>query len=140
MARRKKAKGTLQRESDPTRWAHLIFALGGFMGYWVLSNAIEDLWAVAWGYWPTMGRPDALDSSIAAMVVATLATLYAWRRADWFKFCTEVVVEISQVTWPTKSETRQATVVVIVMTLICSGMLWAMDQIWSQVTNWLYGI
>jgi hypothetical protein len=26
------------------------------------------------------------------------------------------------------------------MTLICSTILWGMDQVWSTMTNWLYGI
>ena len=141
MARKRRAKGTLKRESDPSRWAHLIFVLGGFIGFWVLANAIEDIWAIVWSYAPdSVARPAALESSIAAAVIAFGGTLYAWRKERWFKFCTEVVVEVSQVVWPTKSETRQMTVVVIVMTLICSSLLWGMDQIWSRVTNWLYGI
>lgn len=140
MARKKQAKGTLKRESDPTRWAHLIFVLGGFMGYWVLANAIEDIWSMVWSYWPQIQRPAELPSSIGAAVISFGATVYAWRQERWFKFCTEVVVEISQVTWPTKAETRQATIVVIVMTLICSILLWGMDQMWSRITNWLYGI
>lgn len=140
MARRKQQKGTLKKQSDPTRWAHLIFALGGFMGFWVLSHAIEDIWAIIWSYWPQIARPDATTADIVAVVIALGGTAYAWRKERWFKFCTEVVIEISQVTWPTKAETRQATVVVIVMTLICSGLLWTMDQAWSRITNWLYGI
>ncbi len=140
MARSKKPKGTIKRESDPTRWAHLIFALGGFMGFWVLSNGIEDIWSMVWSYWPQIQRPTETTANIAALVIAGSATIYAWRKERWFKFCTEVVVEISQVTWPTKAETRQATIVVIVMTLICSCLLWAMDQSWSRITNWLYGI
>ena len=140
MARNKKGTGTLTRESDPTRWAHLIFVLGGFMGFWVLANAIEDIWAIVWSYWPQIERPSTLSSNIAAFVVSASATLYAWRKERWFKFCTEVIVEISQVVWPTRAETRQMTVVVIVMTLICSGLLWGMDQMWSRITNWLYGI
>jgi len=44
------------------------------------------------------------------------------------------------VTWPTRVETRAATVVVVVITLICSALLSGMDFFWSGVTDWLYGI
>lgn len=142
MARTKRQpKAGLKRDLDPSRWAHLIFVLGGFMGAWVLSWAIEDIWDIVWSIWPqTVGRPDTMMSNLAGIGIAVLGTAYAWRRKDWFKFCTEVVIEISQVTWPTRSETRAATVVVIVMTFISSGLLAAMDQLWRAFTNLLYGI
>jgi preprotein translocase subunit SecE len=140
MARTRRKKGTSTREFDPRRWAYLIFVLGAFLGIYVLSNAIEDIWAVIWSYSPTIARPDPLVSQIAAVVISVLGALYAVRKEAWFQFTIEVVEEISQVTWPTRAETRAATIVVIIMTLICSTILWAMDQIWSTVTNWLYGI
>ena len=138
--RQKKRKEAIKRELDPSRWAHLIFALGGFIGAWVLSNAIDDIWNIVWSYWPQIGRPNPLTSNIIGISVAVAAAIFAWRQERWFKFTTEVVVEISQVTWPTKAETRAATVVVIIMTLICSVILFGMDQMWSNVTDLLYGI
>jgi preprotein translocase subunit SecE len=137
---RKKKGGKQKREFDPSRWAHLIFVLGGFMAAWVLAHAIEDIWAVLWSYYPYIGRAEAMTSNIAGISIALAGTIYAWRRRDYFKFTTEVVVEISQVTWPTRPEIRAATIVVIVLTLICSVLLFAMDQVWSTATNLLYGI
>lgn len=140
-SRKRNAKPGLKRDLDPTRWAHLIFVLGGFMGAWVLSWAVEDIWDLTWSIWPqSVPRPDTLTANAVGITIAILGTIYAWRRKDWFKFCTEVVIEISQVTWPTRAETRAATIVVIVMTLISSTILWGMDRIWSTITNWLYGI
>ncbi|MEM9463550.1 MAG: preprotein translocase subunit SecE [Myxococcota bacterium] len=143
MARSKKrqAKAGPRKDLDPSRWAHLIFVLGGFMTAWVLANAIEDVWDMLWATWPqSIARADTLWSNLAGIALAVLATAYAWRRKDWFRFCTEVVIEISQVVWPTRAETRQMTIVVIIMTLISSGILAVMDQIWQAVTNLLYGI
>lgn len=140
MARtRRTKKSKVQRDLDPSRWAHFMFALGGFMAAWVLTHFIEDMWAVVWSYWPQLKRPDTVISNVAGIVIALVATVIAWRHERWFKFCCEVVVEISQVTWPNKAETRAATVVVIVLTLICSGILAGMDTFWSSVTDWLYG-
>ncbi len=118
-----------------------MFALGGFIGAWVLSNAIEDIWAITWGYFPQyVPRTKPFVANLAGIAVAIIGTVLAMRRKDWFEFMTEVVVEISQVVWPTKAETRAATVVVIVMTLISSGLLASMDTMWSAVTDWIYGI
>jgi preprotein translocase subunit SecE len=85
-------------------------------------------------------RQDDLMSNYAGIGLAAAGTLYAWRRKDWFQFCTEVVSEIAQVTWPTRAETRAATIVVIIMTLICSVILLGMDQLWKMITDWLYGM
>lgn len=139
--RRKKQKSAIQRELDPRRWAYLIFVLGGFLGAWVLGNFFDDAWAFIWAYWPQyVGRPVPLYANIAGIVIAIIATVWALRKEHWFKFTTEVVVEISQVTWPTRAETRAATIVVIIITLICSGLLATMDVIWSEFTDLLYGI
>ena len=137
---RKKRRVAVKREFDPSRWAHLIFVLGGFVGAWVLAHAIEDIWDIIWSYYPQIGCPDAMKANIAGIVIALSAAAYCWRRKDYFKFTTEVVVEISQVTWPTRAEIRAATIVVIVITLICSVLLFGMDQLWSNATNMLYGI
>lgn len=111
------------------------------MAAWVLAHAIEDVWDLVWAQWPqSISRPSELYSNVAGITVAIAGTLYAWRREDWFKFCTEVVIEISQVTWPTRAETRAATIVVIVMTFISALILFGMDKVWSAITDLLYGI
>jgi len=138
--RKKRRVAKVGREFDPSRWAHLIFVLGGFVAAWVLTHMIESVWALLWDSFPKIGRPNTLTANTIGILVAIAGTVIAWRRAQWFKFATEVVVEIAQVTWPTRAEIRAATIVVIVMTLICSVLLFAMDQIWSNMTDLLYGI
>jgi preprotein translocase subunit SecE len=138
MARRKKTQTA--RELDPTRWAHAVFAVLGFIGAWVLTNFIEDGWAILWSYWPQLTRPDRVVANGAGIALALVLTIAAWRRESWFQFVTEVVVEVSQVTWPSRAETRAATVVVIVMTIICSAILFGMDSMWSAFTDLLYDI
>lgn len=138
--KRKKTGSQIAGEQDRSRWAHLVFALGGFAAAWLLTNFIEDMWAMAWSYWPQyLPRPSTLTANISGIGVALIATVIAWRKERWFKFVVEVIVEFSQVTWPTKAETRAATIVVIVITLISSGILALMDTTWSKVTDLLYG-
>ena len=139
-ARRTKRKASQAREFDPSRWAHLIFVLGAFVGAWVLTNFVEDGWHFLFSYWPQIGRPNPLTANLIGIGVALAGTVYAWRNKRWFQYTVEVVTEVSQVTWPTKAEVRVATVVVIVMTLICSAILAGIDTIWSKVTDLLYGI
>ncbi len=139
-SRRKKRRAPIKRDFDPTRWAHVIFFVLGACGAWVLTNATEEIWAIVWEFYPQVGRPKAFTGSAIGIGLAMIGTVYAWRRKDYFKFCTEVVTEISQVTWPTRAEIRANTGIVIMVTLICSILLFAMDQLWSSATNLLYGI
>lgn len=139
--RRKRPNTRIKSDFDPTRWAHLVFVLGGFFAAWILTNAIEDVWALIWDFYPQLvSRPRTLTANAAGVGSAALLTIIAWRHTPWFKFVTEVVVEFSQITWPTRAEVRSATGVVIVITLICSVLLFGMDQIWSNMTDLLYGI
>lgn len=137
---RRRKKHVIDRDFDPNRWAHLAFALGGFMGAWMFSNLVEDGWAIIHSYYPQIGRPVPFTANGIGIAIALIATIFAWRREKWFKFVCEVAIEVSQVVWPTRTETRAATVVVIVITLICSVLLSGMDLFWSSITDWLYGI
>ncbi len=133
-------KTPFRREFDPSRWSHAIFAVGGFLAAWMLTNFIEDVWAVLWSYYPTLGRPVPFMANAMGVSLALVATVWAWRRKPWFQFVTEMVNEVSQVTWPSRAETRAATIVVIIMTLVASAILAAMDTVWSAFTDWLYGV
>lgn len=141
MARTRKRKPAKKSQDlDPSRWTHAIFALGGFISAWVLVNFVDDMWAFLGTYWPQLGRPKSWMSTGIGIVLALILTIWAWRKEKYFKFVSEVVVEVSQVTWPTRAETRAATVVVIVISLICSGLLWFMDVTWNKVTTFLYAL
>jgi len=142
MARSKKtSKDPTGTDFDPSLWSHACFVVGGFVLAWAFANLVEDVWAFTWSQWPqSVGRPSANLSNVAGIVLAIIVTGWAWRKEQYFKFMNEVATEVSQVVWPTRAETRAATWVVIVITLICSGLLSAMDFFWSTVTDALYGL
>ena len=134
-------KLVVAREFDPSRWAHAAFFVGFLLLAYVFSNLTEDAWAILWSYWPrSLSRPAANLSTAIGVSLALVGAIVAWRNKRWFQFVSEVAVEVSQVSWPTKAETRAATIVVIVLTLVCSVILAVMDLFWSNVTDWLYGL
>lgn len=107
----------------------------------VLTNFIEDAWAILWSYYPrALGRPVPETATTIGIIVSLVSAVLAWRNKRWFKFISEVATEVSQVTWPTRAETRAATIVVIVLTIVCSIILAIMDLFWSNVTDWLYSL
>ena len=137
-SRRRQAGNKKSKDLDPSRWAHAVFAVFGLLTVWVMTHFVEDVWAFVQSIWTQLPRVDTVMAKGIGIVVGLIITIWAWRREKYFKFITEVVVEVSQITWPTRAETRAATVVVITITLICSFLLFGMDIFWGSVTDWLY--
>jgi preprotein translocase subunit SecE len=142
MARpRKRKKQGGPQEFDASRWAHAAFALFAGISAWMFSHLIEDVWGVLWARWPQfVGRPSELWAQGVGVAVGLALIIWIWSRERYFRFVAEVATEVSQIIWPTRAETRAATIVVIVITLICSGILALMDAFWSRVTDWLYAL
>ncbi|MFN7684153.1 MAG: preprotein translocase subunit SecE [Oligoflexia bacterium] len=60
-----------------------------------------------------------------------------YRSQQATQFVSEVVVELSRVTWPTQKETSAATVLVIVMVLISGLFLGFLDYLWTVLLKWV---
>jgi len=60
-----------------------------------------------------------------------------YRSEQATQFMTEVVVELSRVTWPTRKETSAATVMVVVMVVISGLILGFLDYIWALILKWI---
>ena len=139
-ARKRKKQGG-SNEFDPSRWTHAVFALFAFMMAWACSHLVEDVWGQLWAIWPQhIGRPNEYWAQAVGAIIGIASMIWVWSREEYFKFVSEVTTEVSQIIWPTRDETRAATVVVVVITLICSAILWMMDLFWSNVTDWLYAL
>lgn len=139
-ARTRKKQGGPQ-EFDASRWAHAIFAIFAGVSAWMFSHLVEDVWGVLWAQWPQyIGRPNEYLAQGIGAAVGIAVMIWVWSREEYFKFVEEVSVEVSQIIWPTRAETRAATIVVIVITLICAGILSLMDAFWSRLTDWLYAL
>lgn len=53
------------------------------------------------------------------------------------QFMTEVVVELSRVSWPTQKETSSATILVIIMVVISGLFLGFLDYLWAVILKWI---
>jgi len=47
------------------------------------------------------------------------------------KFLTETKVELKKVTWPTKQEIIANTIVVLIAVVLCAGLIWIIDSMFS---------
>jgi len=110
-----------------------MFALAGLVAAWLLTKCGE--WA--WSY--TGSKPNNFLIGAVGFTIAGVATLIAWRNEMVFGLASEVAGELRKVSWPSRKETLQSTIVVIVTTIIASGFLGVFDAVWSWVTRMIYG-
>ena len=55
------------------------------------------------------------------------------------EFVQEVMVEFRKVTWPTRQETVNLTMVVVVVTVVLAFFLGAVDIVLARVVEWILG-
>jgi preprotein translocase subunit SecE len=67
------------------------------------------------------------------------ATIYAYRRADVRAWTSEVAAELAKVSWPSKKEVTNSTIVVIAAGTFATVFLALLDRFWGFVTNLVYG-
>ncbi len=72
-------------------------------------------------------------SSLVAIVVSIIASIYCWKHPTTYAFCIETVQETRKVVWPTKQETRDHTVVVIITSIAIAMMLWGFDLVFKRL-------
>ena len=129
------------KDFDPTRWTHVVFAVGAALLVWLFIHFVTDVWAVLWAAYPaSIGRVNDNYAAAIGSLVGLGVGAFLWSRSKNFNFVNEVVIEVSQVIWPTRAETRAATIVVVAITFICAGLLWLMDSFWAVTTDWLYAL
>ena len=72
---------------------------------------------------------------IISVVLAGVAFLVVIKNSTWVGFFTEAVTELSKVTYPTRKESGQSAIVVVVMVSIATLILALFDSIWSFLTQ-----
>ncbi len=105
-----------------------------------LSHAFVWIWAqLGWDDISVFTRELTISRALA-YVAALGAAVFVIKYRPAFQAANEVVDEISKVTWPTREETGNATVVVIAAVFICSAYLGFLDMIWLVLSNWVLGV
>jgi len=77
-------------------------------------------------------------SDLMGIVTGIGTGVALWRHAEVNTLAHEIANELKKVVWPSWEETRGATIVVIIVTMICALILGGYDAIWSVLTGWIY--
>lgn len=103
----------------------LLFVAAGFYGFYHFSGEVMT--------------PIRAAGLLVVIVIAAFVVAQTTRGREFFSFLREADVERRKVVWPTRNETMQTTLVVIVITIIAAIMLFIMDTIFGWVVRQLIG-
>lgn len=123
----------MAQDNAPNKPVHLMFLCGGLLLFYVLKWTVDWIW----GYF-TRAPSEFLITLISA-IVALFAGVALYRNERVNTLANEVAAELKKVAWPSAKEVKQATIVVIVMTVISAVILGVFDYIWANLTNIIYG-
>ena len=110
-----------------------MFFCSGLMFFYIFQWTVDWIW----GYFTR--APSEFYITVASAIVALVAGIVAYRNERVFTLANEVAGELKKVVWPGAKEVRQATIVVIIMTLISASILGFFDLIWANLTDFIYG-
>jgi preprotein translocase subunit SecE len=121
------------------RYVYAAYFFGAVAIAFLFSKIAVLVWQRLQAYSPAVGEPrDEIVMPVAAILGAGIATYY-WYRTSARRLAEEVASEMAKVTWPTRTEVTNGTVVVIVTTVISTVFFALMDKFWGFVTNLVYG-
>src|SRR5258708_29319 len=121
------------------RFVFAAYFAGAIAIAFLASKVIDFAWLKLQSWKPVLGEPhDEIVMPISALLGALVA-LYYWNRTRARQLAEEVAAEMSKVTWPTRTEVTNGTVVVIVTTIVSTVFFALMDKFWGFITNLVYG-
>jgi preprotein translocase subunit SecE len=103
----------------------LLFVAAGFYGFYYFTEEVI--------------APVRAAGLLVSIIIGAFAVAQTTRGREFFSFLREADVERRKVVWPTRTETVQTTLVVIVLTIIASILLFIMDTIFGWVVRQLIG-
>jgi len=109
------------------KYLHFFFGCAALLLALVLSLSVDWVWNF-------FGKPPQLTVNVLGIGLAGIATWLAYRNDKVFGTISDIFHELEKVTWPTRSETSSATVVVLVTVVVAAVLLSAIDSVWSFLT------
>lgn len=103
----------------------LLLAAAGIFAYYYFAGQIIT--------------PLRVGGMLAAIGAGAWVFAQTTRGRDFFVFLREADIERRKVVWPTRNETMQTTIVVIVLVLLCALVLFLADTVFGWLVRQLIG-
>jgi len=121
------------------RYVNLSFVVIGITLYIILGEMVGALL----GIFGSSSNVQVLGgnfrlSNLLAMILSIGVAIWLRRNEKVHTYAMEVGSELSKVTWPTWKDTKRATIVVIITTLVLAGLLGLLDLAWGALTRLFY--
>jgi preprotein translocase subunit SecE len=105
----------------------------------VVSGALIVAGIGAYYYYPDTSVLLRAVGVVASLVIAITVFLTTVRGRELWRFIQTSRIELRKVVWPTRQETMQTAVAVVVFALIMGVFFWLLDMLLLWVTRFLTG-
>ncbi len=122
------------------RWVQFVYFGAAVTLAWFLIKSSTATWTLLADTVDAVPEPNETIIAIASGLVAAIVAVAAFRAKKVHEFVTEVCVELSKVTWPTRKETWSQTIVVLIVSAIAALILGVFDGTWSKITDLIYNV
>lgn len=102
----------------------LLLALGGIVAFYLFADL------------PRVARVVGL---IAIVLVAVFVAMQTEKGRALAGFVSDAQIEVRKVVWPTRQETMQTTLAVLVVVTVSAIILWLLDMLLGVLVRWLMG-
>jgi preprotein translocase subunit SecE len=131
------AEGDLEGAGKKTlgleRWVQLAFVVVALTLIWLFDHIINGIWYI-------FADPNEAIVTAGAVVAGILGAIILYGNKPTYSLIHDVTEEMSRVTWPTRKETSQSTLVVVITSIVAALMLFLFDSVWSAVTDLVYKV
>ena len=115
------------------RWIQLSFMVAALLLMWLFDNAINGIWYL-------FADPSEAIVTAASVILGVVGAIVLYRTPTAYGLVHDVSEEMARVSWPTRKETSQSTIVVVITSIVAAIMLFLFDSVWSAVTDLVYKV
>ena len=124
-----------------TRYVNMAFVAAGLIAWVVFSDLFRwGIELVGTAYNSQIIGHNFRVADFLGLLIAFAFTVYCRRDDKIYTFALESGNELAKVTWPSYSETRLATIVTIIVTIIIAMILEGFDYIWAALSSFVYDV
>ena len=126
-------EGAGKKTLGTERWVQLAFIVTALLLMWLFDNAITGIWYL-------FADPTESLVTLGSVVLGVASAIMLHRTPAAYGLVHDVAEEMARVSWPTRKETSQSTIVVVVTSIVAAIMLFLFDSVWSAVTDLVYKV